>query len=43
MCSIPINGTVDCLNISVACGIMLYEAAKNDNKTHNIEKWLLLL
>ncbi len=29
MCSIPINGTVDCLNISVACGIMLYEAAKN--------------
>ena len=29
MCSIPIKGTVDCLNISVACGIMLYEVAKN--------------
>ncbi len=26
--SIPINGTVECLNISVACGIMLYETAK---------------
>tara|TARA_Y100000389_G_scaffold123644_1_gene120957 strand:- start:8307 stop:9050 length:744 start_codon:yes stop_codon:yes gene_type:complete len=26
--SIPINGSVDCLNISVACGIVLYEVAK---------------
>ena len=26
--SIPINGTVDCLNISVACGVILYETAK---------------
>jgi len=26
--SIPINGTVECLNISVACGIILYETAK---------------
>ena len=26
--SIPINGTVECLNISVACGIILYEIAK---------------
>ncbi len=26
--SIPIKGTVDCLNISVACGIILYEIAK---------------
>ena len=26
--SIPINGTVECLNISVACGIVLYEVAK---------------
>lgn len=26
--SIPIYGTVECLNISVACGIMLYETAK---------------
>ena len=26
--SIPIKGTVDCLNISVACGIVLYEVAK---------------
>ncbi len=26
--SIPISGTVECLNISVACGIMLYETAK---------------
>lgn len=28
MYSIPIYGSVDCLNISVACGIMLYEVAK---------------
>ena len=28
MYSIPIKGSVDCLNISVACGIMLYEVAK---------------
>tara|TARA_B100000035_G_scaffold89089_2_gene75008 strand:- start:2423 stop:3166 length:744 start_codon:yes stop_codon:yes gene_type:complete len=28
MYSIPIYGSVECLNISVACGIMLYEAAK---------------
>ena len=27
--SIPILGTVDCLNISVACGIILYEVVKN--------------
>jgi 23S rRNA (guanosine2251-2'-O)-methyltransferase len=27
--SIPILGTVECLNISVACGIILYEVAKN--------------
>jgi 23S rRNA (guanosine2251-2'-O)-methyltransferase len=26
--SIPIEGSVECLNISVACGIMLYEVAK---------------
>ena len=26
--SIPIKGSVECLNISVACGIMLYEVAK---------------
>ena len=26
--SIPINGTVECLNISVACGVILYETAK---------------
>ena len=26
--SIPIAGSVDCLNISVACGIVLYEVAK---------------
>ena len=26
--SIPIEGSVDCLNISVACGIVLYEVAK---------------
>jgi 23S rRNA (guanosine2251-2'-O)-methyltransferase len=26
--SIPITGSVDCLNISVACGIVLYEVAK---------------
>ncbi len=26
--SIPINGSVECLNISVACGIILYEIAK---------------
>ena len=26
--SIPIVGSVDCLNISVACGIVLYEVAK---------------
>lgn len=26
--SIPIKGSVDCLNISVACGIVLYEVAK---------------
>ena len=26
--SIPITGTVECLNISVACGIILYETAK---------------
>jgi 23S rRNA (guanosine2251-2'-O)-methyltransferase len=26
--SIPILGTVDCLNISVACGIILYEVVK---------------
>ena len=28
ICSIPVYGTVDCLNISVACGVMLYEVAK---------------
>lgn len=28
ICSIPIYGTVDCLNISVACGIILYEVVK---------------
>jgi 23S rRNA (guanosine2251-2'-O)-methyltransferase len=27
--SIPILGSVDCLNISVACGIILYEVVKN--------------
>jgi 23S rRNA (guanosine2251-2'-O)-methyltransferase len=26
--SIPVTGSVDCLNISVACGIVLYEVAK---------------
>jgi 23S rRNA (guanosine2251-2'-O)-methyltransferase len=26
--SIPIKGSVECLNISVACGIILYEVAK---------------
>ena len=26
--SIPVYGTVECLNISVACGIVLYEVAK---------------
>ena len=28
MYSIPIQGSVDCLNISVACGVILYEVAK---------------
>ena len=28
MCSIPIHGSVACLNISVACGVILYEVAK---------------
>ena len=28
MCSIPIHGSVACLNISVACGVVLYEVAK---------------
>ena len=28
ICSIPVYKTVDCLNISVACGVMLYEVAK---------------
>ncbi len=28
ICSIPVHGNVDCLNISVACGVMLYEVAK---------------
>ncbi len=28
LCSIPVYGSVDCLNISVACGIILYEMAK---------------
>ena len=29
MCSIPIHGSVACLNISVACGVILYEVAKH--------------